>query len=199
LPAHRVAVKTAVRNHEQQRLAPELEAALQDLEDLPVRHLVYLVRQDEIRSRPRARLARVARHRTEKAAGRVMRDIVFPPEATGERQALRQRRRLPDHLHGVGEQDRGLLLLRGGRIDLRARLSVRRQSLQPDPAGQGALPVALALFDIGPPEPPPPIRALPAEQRPDDEGLARMEDEGLPLELPLRQLQNRLEEIESLL
>ncbi|MNR17340.1 hypothetical protein D3C85_1339930 [compost metagenome] len=59
-PADRCAVAARVRDHEEQRRAAELEAALQHFNDLAVRQFVNLIDQHEVRPRPRAGLAGVA-------------------------------------------------------------------------------------------------------------------------------------------
>ena len=63
-----VAVGAAVGDHEQQRLPPELEAALQHVDHGAVRMLVELVDQRHVRPRARTLAPRLARHRPEERA-----------------------------------------------------------------------------------------------------------------------------------
>jgi hypothetical protein len=76
---------------------------------------------------------------------------------------------------------------------LGAGLAVSCQAVEPYPAGEWRLAVALAFLDIGPPEPPRSVSALPAEQDPNLERLRRVQDERLALELALRKLEHVLE------
>ena len=67
LPAHRLAVRSAVRDHDHQRLPAELEAPLEHFDDHAVLVLVNLVTQRAARSR--TALAVVRTDRPEERAG----------------------------------------------------------------------------------------------------------------------------------
>ena len=82
-----------------------------------------------------------------------------------------------DHLHGIREQDPGLLFLRSRRVHLGACFVICRQAVQANPASQRALSVSFALLNEGAPESPGSVCALPPEQRPDDESLAGIKPE----------------------
>ena len=63
----------------------------------------------------------------------------------------------------VLEQDVGLFLLGPRGVDLGTRLVVGRHAVQADAAGERGLAVPLTLFDVGAPEPPRAVGALPPE------------------------------------
>ena len=195
-PTRRLAIGTAIRNHQQERLATELEPAFQHLDDAAIRVLVQLVHEREVRSRTGTRLFRLPRHRPEKRALGQVRNIELAALASAELQIAIKLGRLAHHLDSIAEQDRRLLFRCAGRVNLGARLSVRNQPIEPDAARQGRLAVTLALLDVGPPEPPRLVRSHPPEQRTDYEHLRRMQQKRPILELTLAQPKPGLEEPE---
>src|SRR5262249_43106887 len=134
--------------------------------------------------------ARLTRHRPEERSrlGRAQRGHVPNVRIiAAEGDALLERRRLLGHAHAVSEQDRRLFLLGAGAVDLGPWLTIGHHAVQTDRAGERALAVALALFDVGAPKPPRAVPTLPSEQAADDELLRRVEVEGPVVELAFAQ------------
>ena len=192
LPADRVAVAARVGDHHQERLPAELEAPLQHVHHVARRVLMHLVAEREVRARTRAALARLAADRPEERSGAHVGDVVAPADAAAEREPLGERGGLLHHLHRVREEDHGLILLRRGGVDLGAGLAVGGHAVEAQAAGEGRLPVALALLDVGATEATRAVRPLPAHQRAQLEGLTRVEQERNALELALRELEHAL-------
>jgi hypothetical protein len=93
------------------------------------------------------------------------------PSPPLKRQPLAQIRRLPNHLHGITEQDHRLVAVRSRRVNLGPGLAIGGQAIKADASSERRLAVALALFDVGAAEPPRSVRPLPTEQRADLECL----------------------------
>ena len=92
----------------------------------------------------------------------------------------------PRHFLGISPDNLRLVPGRRKAVDLGARLPVSQQAVEPDAGEQRALAVASRHLDIGPPEPPVPVMALPPEHSRENEDLPRLEPDLLSAELPLR-------------
>ena len=92
-----------------------------------------------------------------------MRYVELAARTAGELQPTGQRWGLPHHLYRVTEQDVGLLLFGGRRIDLSARLLAGCHPINANTTSNRRLAVAFALFDVSPAKPAPAILALPAK------------------------------------
>ncbi len=125
--------------------------------------------------------------------------------AAGQDLALRHQRfailvagdRRVRHGDGIAEQDVGLVAVLGDGVALGPLHAAIPQRVEADGGRDRRLDLALAGLDPRRPEPQPAVRPLPAEQRPDDECLARLQPKRFALELAFGKLQHLLEEGKS--
>ena len=100
-----------------------------------------------------------------------------------------QRRRRFHHLHRLVPANFRLVAFRRRRVDLRARLPVCHQQIQPDAGGPRRFAVFPWHLDVSGAEPSQPVRPLPPEEVPGHELLPRAQLERLAGPLPLGMFQ----------
>jgi hypothetical protein len=114
--------------------------------------------------------------RLEEAAGPEVHQVVDLLLAV-HLQALLQVLAREHHVHGVAILDLRLVLHRGGGVDLGVRLAVGGEHVEADAGGERRLAVALADLHERRAEAPRAVLVVPAEDRPDDEGLRDVQHE----------------------
>jgi hypothetical protein len=102
--------------------------------------------------------------------------------------------RLVSHRHGVTKQNLSLILVDRRSVYLGSGLAVGDHHVDPDASRQRTLPIAFAHLDERHSKAPGAVCRLPAEQAANDECLALVQFEWLPLEIPTVQSQYVLEE-----
>ena len=135
LPANAVLVRAAVGDHHNQRLLPVLGTGAHHVHDSGGFVLVDLIEQRHVWTR--AGLAVVGADRFEERSGVRVVQVPHLVAGTGLVQPRTQVFRQVDHGHGIAEQDHGLILFRGGGVNLSASFAVRDQAVQADASRQG--------------------------------------------------------------